>query len=246
VDRGSKVMANRTAAILFQMFETGLDRELVDANPVRRGLRPGGTEASRERTLTDAELAAFLSDPTACVRLPRLAHVIQILLLTAVRRGELVQAKWRDVDLEGKTWTIPAENSKTAKAYIVPLSDWAVKEFTQLKKAAGRSQWVLPGEDPSQHMDAKLLTRSLARNLTRMKKAGIQPFTLHDLRRTTRTGLGDKLGIAPHVAERCLNHSIGGMVGVYDKGDYIDARRAALDAWAAHLQGLTAGNSEAA
>jgi integrase len=237
VDRGSRVMANRTTAVLRQMFDVGIDREIVDANPVRRGKRPGGREKPRQRVLSDAELKAFLTDPLTCTRQPRLSHIITLLLLTAARRGELAQARWRDLDLDKGEWTIPKENSKTGEEAIIALSAWAVREFQKLKLAAGKSPWVLPGTDKAQHVDPKLLTRSPAKCARRFKKAGIAAFTLHDLRRTCRTGLG-RLKVAQHVAELCLNHAQPGIVGTYDTHEYLDEKRAALELWAAHLEGL--------
>ncbi len=237
VDRGSRTMANRVAATVYQMFNVGLDRGLIEASPARAGLRPGGEERPRDRALSDAELAAFLRDPLACTRQPRLSYVIAVLLTTAARRSELAKAKWSHIDLANKIWLIPAENSKSEKAFTIPLSSLAVETLERLRKRAAGSVWVLPATDASEHLDPKLLTRGVAKCLKRFKAQGVQAFTLHDLRRTARTGLG-RLGVAPHIAERCLNHSIGGMIGVYDQADYIDERRAALDKWASHLRGL--------
>ncbi len=237
VARGSPVAANRTAAVVGQMFKFGLHREIVDDSPVKLLMRPGGKEKARSRALSDAELAAFLKDPLACTRQHRLAQVITILLLTAARRGELAQARWRDIDLDASTWTLPAANTKTGVEAVVPLTSWAVSEFKKLKLAAGRSPWVLPGTDASKHIEPKLLTRAPAKCAERFKKAGVAPFTLHDLRRTVRTGLG-RLKVAPHVSELCLNHAQPGIVGTYDVHAYVDEKRAALEKWETHLQSL--------
>lgn len=238
VAQNGKVIANRAASLIAQMFKYGIHRAIVDATPVQLLFRPGGKERARERALTDAELKAYLADPLKCTRYPRLAHVVTILLLTAQRRGELAAAKWADVDLTARAWTIPDENSKTGRGHTVPLSDWAMEEFRALKALAKRSPWVLPDKDASQHVDPKLLTRGIAKCLKRFEDAGIAAFVLHDLRRTARTGLG-KLKIAPHIAERVLNHVQPGVTDVYDRGAYLDEKREALQKWAAHLQGLT-------
>jgi integrase len=237
VARGRRVMANRTAAVLGQMFKFGIHREILDDSPVKLLMRPGGKEKPRQRALSDDELAAYLKDPLACTRQHRLSHVITILLLTAVRRGELAQARWRDLGLDAGTWTLPAANTKTGQPAIVPLTAWAVREFKKLKLAAGRSPWVLPGTDTSEHIDPKLLTRAPAKCAERFKKAGIAPFTLHDLRRTVRTGLG-RLKVAQHIAELCLNHAQPGIVGTYGTHAYLDEKRVALEKWAAHLETL--------
>lgn len=80
-------------------------------------------------------------------------------------------------------WTIPAEQSKNGREHVVPLSEWVAVEFRQLKKAGGRTQWVLPGKDKGEHLEPKLLARGLSTCLKRFRELGIAPFTLHDLRR---------------------------------------------------------------
>ena len=237
VARGSPVMANRTAAVLDQMFRFAIHRALVEDSPVKLLMRPGGKEKARERVLSDAELKAFLRDPQACTRYERLEHVIMVLLLTGQRRGELAKAEWRDIDLAAKTWNIPDENSKGGRGHICPLTDWAVKHFEVLKRESEGSRWVLPSSDRSRPIDPKQLTRSVAKCLKRFSKQGIAAFTLHDLRRTCRTGLS-ALKIEQHIAERVLNHAQPGVAGVYDRHAYLDEKRDALEKWAAHLKAL--------
>lgn len=86
--------------------------------------------------------------------------------------------------------------------------------------------------------DPMVLTRSLARNLTRLRKKGVKPFTLHDLRRTVRTGLA-RLRIEPHIAERVLNHAQRRVVKTYDLHQYEAEKRDALTRWAEQLASLT-------
>lgn len=235
VERGARVLANRTASLLSQLFRFAIHRHIVITSPVQLLYRPGGKEKPRERVLTDEELAAFLRDPRACTRYERLEHVILLLLLTGQRRGELALALWSDVDLQARTWNIPDENAKTGRGHVVPLSDWAVAEFAALKREAEGSAWVLPaGAD---HIDPKQLSRSVAKCLARFKAQGIAAFTLHDLRRTCRTGLS-RLKVEPHIAERVLNHMQPGVAGVYDRFAYLDEKRTALEKWAAHLEAL--------
>jgi integrase len=237
VDRGSPVTANRTAALLSQMFRFGVHRTIVETSPVQLLMRPGGKEKQRARILTDDELRIFLTDPRAATRFERLEHVMLILLLTGQRRGELALARWKDVDLKAGAWTIPPENSKTGRGHVVPLTPRAVREFRVLKNAAGKSPHVLPAVDAARPLDPKQLTRSLAKCRERMKKLGIAEFTLHDLRRTCRTGLA-RLKVPPHIAERVLNHAPEKIPGTYDVHDYLEEKRDALDKWAKHLKGL--------
>lgn len=237
VERGAPVLANRTASLLSQLFRFGIQRRIVGQTPVQLLMPPGGKEKPRKRALTAEELQAFLRDPRACTRYERLARVVTILLLTGQRRGELALAKWADIDLQARTWIIPEENTKNGRGHIVPLSDWAIEEFAALRREAEGSAWVLPGPDRRNHIDPKQLTRSVAKCLTRFKKAGIAEFTLHDLRRTCRTGLS-RLKIAPHIAERVLNHAQESNEETYDLHEYLEEKRDALEKWAAHLRAL--------
>jgi integrase len=98
---------------------------------------------------------------------------------------------------------------------------------------------VLPtasGED--RHVHPQQFTTSLERCARRFKQAGIASFTLHDLRRTCRTGLA-RLKVPPHIAERVLGHAQGRIAATYDVHSYLDEKQAALEAWAAHLETLT-------
>lgn len=246
VARGSPVMANHTGDTIKQMFLYGVHRAIVDSSPVQLLYRPGGRESARDRCLTDDELKALLTNPKAATRFDRLAHAIVILLLTGQRRGELALARFRDIDFENKTWRIPDENSKTGKGHVVPLSDWAVREFEALQRLAKHSPWVLPNVAGDGPADPKLLTRGIARCQKRTQKLGIAGFTLHDLRRTCRTGLSrlkgedGKPAVPPHIAERVLNHAQEKIPGTYDTFDYAEQKRDALDRWSMYLESLMA------
>jgi hypothetical protein len=104
---------------------------------------------------------------------------------------------------------------------------------------SGTSRFVLPNGSKGEAADPKLITRSVARSLTRFKKLGVQAFTAHDLRRTGRTGLA-RLGVSKDHAERVLNHAREAMEGIYDVHEYIDEKRAALEKWENYLRDLRA------
>jgi integrase len=237
VSRGAKVSANRTATLLGRMFKFAIHRDIVETTPVQLLMRPGGKEKRRKRVLSEGELRIFLIDPEACTRYGRLARVMLLLLLTGQRRGELAKARWEEIDFQSGTWAIPDVVAKNENEHVVPLSFWALEELKRLKVAAGGSPWVLPAADPSRPLEPKLLTRGVAKCLQRFRDRGIAGFTLHDLRRTCRTGLS-RLKIQPHVAERVLNHVQPGIEGVYDRYEYLEEKREALDKWAAYLEGL--------
>lgn len=237
VARGSRVMANRIAGLLAQMFKFGIHRAIVENSPVMLLYRPGGKEKPRARALSEEELEAFVLYLDDACRFQRLPHILRVLLLTLQRRSELALAEWREFDFKEKTWTIPDAHAKAGRGHVVPLSDWAVAELQKLKVIAGGSRYVLPNADKSAPMDPKYITRSVARCLKRFKKHGVAAFTPHDLRRTGRTGLA-RLGVKVDIAERVLNHARERMQATYDVHDYIDEKRAALEKWADHLAGL--------
>ena len=237
VERGSPIMANRVASTLTQMFKFALHRSVIDASPVQLLYRPGGPERARERVLGDNEVGPLLRNLDSVLkRAPHTAAMVRICLFTACRRGELAGARWEDLDLEGDgpTWRIPPENSKTGAECINALVPQAVKVFKRLKVKAGRSPWVLPAESGDGPIEPKLLTRSIARHQRAFARLGLTGFTIHDLRRTVRTGLA-RLRVPPHIAEAVLNHRAPGIVAVYDRHSYIDEKRDALTKWAAHL-----------
>jgi integrase len=89
-------------------------------------------------------------------------------------------------------------------------------------------------------VDPRLLTRSIARHLETFAEHKVQAFTLHDLRRTVRTGLA-KLGIRPDIAERCQNHAQPSLIATYDTHQYVEEKRGALTQWTVHLEALRAG-----
>ncbi len=242
VDRGSPAMANDVATLLSKLFRYGIQRELVDTNPVQLLFAPGGAEPPRARALTGEELAALLGNlDTVFANAPRTASAIRIALYTACRRSELTKAKWSDLTLDGNAplWVVPPENAKTGVTYRIPLVPAAVAEFQRLKKRAGRSHFVMPAERGVGAVNPLLITRSVARHLPALEKHGVKPFVLHDLRRTVRTGLS-ALDIKPHIAERCLNHQQRGVQAAYDVFAYADEKRDALEKWANHIAGLSA------
>jgi integrase len=240
VARGSRVMANRTAGLLGQLFKFGIHRAVVDDSPVKLLYRPGGREKPRERAFSDEELKAFLVNLDDACRFQKLPHVLRLLLLTLQRRGELALAEWREFDFKARTWTIPDAHAKSGKGHVVPLSEWAIEELQKLKVMAGGSRYVLPNADKTAPADPKYITRSVARCLKRFKKHGVAAFTAHDLRRTGRTGLA-KLGIKTDIGERVLNHARERIEATYDVHGYIDEKREALEKWAKYLALLCNG-----
>ena len=240
VARGAPYMANKTAALLSQLFRFGIQRGLVEHSPVLLLGKPGGRQRPRSRVLSEEEVQTFLQHLDDVYRSERTKQALRVLLYTGQRRGELFRAEWRDLDLVGREWTIRESVAKNGQRSIVPLSDAAIAAFEKLRALARGSRFVMPTEDGRAMADPKPLTRAVARSLKNWRALGIdEQFNVHDLRRTLRTGLA-RLRVQPHIAERVIGHKQRGILAVYDLHAYTDEKREALERWAAYLAGLEA------
>jgi integrase len=135
---------------------------------------------------------------------------------------------WQEIDLAGKTWTLPAARAKNGRAHSVPLSDAALAILESLKS---------PNFGVFEPVSFSRMKGELDKLLP-----GVPAFTVHDLRRTFASGCA-RLGVRIEVVERTLNHSSGsfrGIVGIYQKYDFASEKRAALDLWAAHVAAFPA------
>jgi len=238
VARGSRVMANRIAAILGQLFMYGIQRDIVADSPVKLLCQPGGKERPRKRRFSEEELQAFVQGIHKACRSKLKAHVLMFLLLTLQRRSEVGLAELREFDFNQRTWHIPDEHSRKHQGHILPLCDWALQELETIRRITRHQRFLLPSTKyPDRPASPKLITRSVAKSLKRFAKLGIAPFTPHDLRRTGRTMLS-RLGILRDIKERVINHSMGRVEGTYDLWEYIDEKRAALEKWEQYLKEL--------
>lgn len=268
-DRGAGVMANRTAALLSRLFKHGIRRGIIDATPVVNIARPH-REVARDRTLGDDEIRAFWNALAEADMAPLTRLALKFLLVTGARRSEVAGARMSEFDRDGKTWTIPAERSKNGIVNMVPLSqmaldllvdiDAAAAAFEASKKKAERRRdatkrlclFPSPLDRPGSITPASL-SKALRNNLEAMgfsdgpTEGCPEPvggtFVVHDLRRTVATSL-QRLGVRLEVVEAVLGHVSGarsGIVAVYQRHDYADEKRAALDLWATRLQTIICG-----
>jgi len=254
IDRGATSHAGKVLDHLKQLFGWAeAFGEEIARNPaavLRRDALGVRTKIGK-RTLGPDEIPAFwraldAHRPGARRLLFQVRLALRLLLLIGIRTGELLKARWVDVELEAAIWTIPVENQKLnpsqlpdAKPWIVPLAPDALALFRELKKIAGRSPWVVSSAKAE---GGHITEKALSHALRGLFDGGLLELpggrcTPHDLRRTVRTKLGD-LGVAPHIAERCLNHSIGRIGQTYDHYDYLKERRAALELWEGYVHRL--------
>ena len=219
-DRGAATKANRVFAYLRNFFGWCVKRDLLQVSPMD-GLDKPGSETSRDRVLSDDELAKVWR---AAGELNGFGTIARLLILTGARREEIGQLKWSEI--EGDTIYLSNGRTKTGAPHIIPLSPQA-RELLDLLPRYG--EFVFGGDKP---------IAGWSRAKARLDEAcGVADWRIHDLRRTVATGL-QRLGVTLQVVEAVLGHtsgSRGGIVGVYQRHNYADEKRAALEAWGAHV-----------
>jgi len=221
VERGARVMASHLFGDLRQFFNFAIAREWIGAHPLV-GLtkeKIGGHQKERDRYLSEEEIIELNQRLPAANLLRTTELAIWVMLSTCCRVGELSQAQWEDIDLEQGEWFIPAGNSKNAKDHTVFFSDFAKRQFQELRAITGDGAWCLPSRDGKRHICLKSIAKQIKdrvrdeplSNRTKATGALLLPgggWTPHDLRRTGATMMGE-LGVMGEVIERCLNHVKG-------------------------------------
>lgn len=235
-------IANDTLMYLKQLFNHAVKLGLITYNPASAFTvtDAGGVEKSRDRALTREEIQyvfkVFRENRDSFTRENYLACAM--LLTLGVRKTELTEAKWSEFDLKNGCWALPGERSKSGVEIVIPLPPITVQWLDELKTRACGSDYVFPNRRSSKHphMGKDTLNRAISKlfgkepgrkQQPQNKMGDIAEFTVHDLRRTCRS-LMASAGVPGHVAERCLNHKLKGVEGIYDRYDYFDERREAL------------------
>jgi integrase len=234
-------------SLLRKLFNWAVDREDIDISPLA-GMKAPKACPSRRRVLGHEELIC-LWQATGQASWPW-GPFVRLLLLTMQRRQEVAEMDWSEIDLEARTWTLPAERAKNDEAHIIPLTDMAVAELAALHPRERGFVFSTTGTTPvSGYSKAKrLLDERMLKVMQRRKKdrggdpqsIKLDDWRLHDLRRTGATNL-QALGIPIEVTEAVLNHISGtraGIAGIYNRYKYEPEKRAALEAWGTRLEEL--------
>lgn len=171
-----------------------------------------------------------------------------ISLSTMCRIGELLKARWENIDLETGEWFVPAEDTKTKAEWLVFLSDFALARFKELHELTGSGTWCFPATNKKGPLNAKTMSKQIGDRQIQFKKrkelrlrrndnslvlAGGRngPWTPHDLRRTGATMM-QELGFTPDIIDRCQNHVLPGSK-VRRHYLHYDFAQQKLDAWVA-------------
>lgn len=255
LERGARRTANVLLSLMRQMFRHGLGRSIVDTDPTLAlsKKQAGGKETPVDRNLSFDEIAELSAKLVASDLHEKMRAAIWYLLATGARIGELLKARWADINEREKTWMIPAENSKNGRPHLIHLSTFAMKQVKTMKEFK-EGPFLLCGRDTDAGMSDKTVSKAIRDRIRKepLKKRTPRSGTLllaggewspHDLRRTMASRMGD-LKIEPHVIERCLNHVQQGIVGVYQRQEYMKERKAAYDKWGSELTAICGPRSK--
>jgi len=157
------------------------------------------------------------------------ARALEFLILTAARTGEVIGARWEEIDLDAKIWVVPADRMKAGREHRVPLSRAAVRLLDSLPVTRGEYAFV------AKDLDTPLSNMALLMTLRRMKRAGL---TVHGFRSTFRDWAAERTNYSREVAEAALAHMVGDKVeAAYRRGDLFEKRRQLMDVWGEYCDG---------
>src|SRR6266567_1221431 len=231
--RGAPIAANKTLKSIKTFLRWCVGRAVLDQSPAE-GVPLPTKEVARDRVLNDDELARVIIAARQ-IGGPY-GGIVELLALTGQRREEAARCVWDEIDLDNRLWTLPNLRTKNAKPHIVHLSDLAIAVLGKAKKL-GNFVFSAAGTHPFQDFS------NAKRELDAI--SGVSGWRLHDLRRTCVSGMAG-LGVAPHVADKILNHqsgTISGVAAVYQRHQFLVERREALERWGAHVAQIVAEGS---
>jgi integrase len=171
-----------------------------------------------------AELPGFMAELTAQTGIGALA--LRFAILTVTRTGETLGARWDEINLTEKLWTIPAVRMKGGREHRVPLSEPALAILATLRKLPP-SPFVFPAADNPRHPVSSMV---MLMTLRRTARLGL---TVHGFRSSFSDWCAERTGFAAELREMSLAHAVGNKVeAAYRRGDLFQKRRQVMDAWA--------------
>jgi integrase len=242
-ERGKRVMSNRTLVACKSLYKFAMKPKVGAAGSNPFAAIELLDEKSRERVLTNEELKAVwnaagkLGGPCG--------EVVRLLILSGQRLGEIANLRWSEINLNERQILLPGARTKNERSHIVALSDPAIEILERAKDnkihSAENLIFTLNGNRLNGWPRLRARLHAAVEEELGRKPEG---WTIHDIRRSVATHMAEDLKIAPHVIDKILNHSTGAISGValtYNRGELLDERRAALDAWGRYVDRLIKG-----
>lgn len=239
-DRGTPEMGRRVRDLCDAVFRLGIVTERCESNPAAavRGIvttPAGGHMAAFDKTALPAFLSALNSNSARLY--PHTLAAIRLLLLTFVRTGELIGARWEEIDEAGAQWLIPPERMKMKRAHLVPLSRQALTVIDVLR-AIRQNEWLLPS--PIRH-NQHVSNGIVLMGLRRLGYGG--EMTGHGFRSLAKSTILEELpGYTEDIIERQLAHAPRGAYGeAYNRAQYLEQRRQMMQDWADYIDRQSPG-----
>ncbi|HEY4370492.1 MAG TPA: tyrosine-type recombinase/integrase [Burkholderiales bacterium] len=244
--RGPAVAVHAREVVL-AVFRHAQDSGLPINNPAEAVKASSiATFEPRDRALGPTEVRRFLTALESVATTPTLRLALKFVLLTGVRKGEFIDATWREIDFESERWVIPAARMKSRQVHVVPLSEQALDILTALRSCFGSSQYLHPGRyDSETPISNATLNRVIDAAVERIRKDDpeFQAFGVHDLRRTFSTGL-NRAKFDERWIEMSLAHAPRNRIAaVYNVNRYLPERKIMLQCWADMIDTWMRGES---
>lgn len=235
-EQGYDAAANQVRGLLKRMFDYAMTLGLVPYNPVLAiPSRHVHKAKPRDRYLSTNEIRTYYTTLlNSRIYRPRKLGLL-LSLLTLVRKSELLRAKWEHIDFDSRIWLIPETKADSATGHsremVVYMSDQVIEIFKELKIIAGNEPFVFVGRKSGTHISHNAFNTA---QKSALSLTDIPDFTVHDLRRTASTHLNEQ-GFHSDAIEACLNHTMRGVRGVYNKAKYEKERIDIMKKWSNYI-----------
>lgn len=242
LDRGKRVMANRTHSVLLLLFKFAKKKKWIPVNPMLDVDRPTH-ESPRDRHLSDEEIKAVWIGLDAAPVASPMKLLLKLILVTGQRPGDVRLMTISNLDFEKKVLAISGEAYKTGIGHVVPLSGLALRLINAALEMRGHLDGAYVFQTKGGGPFKKEQLSKSVKKCFKKRLFDMPPWTPHDLRRTCRTHLAE-LGVPYHLAERIMGHSQGKMDATYNRHTYQTEQRAALEKWADRLTVIVSKNKD--
>ncbi|RZN40428.1 DUF4102 domain-containing protein [Escherichia sp. E2593] len=232
VERGGRATAVQAREIISSVYRHANDRGHGLFNPAA-DIKPSSIAVfkPRERTLQPEEVGIFFRALDNVSTMPTLKLAVKLVLLSLVRKSEFTKATWSEVDFKKSTWTIPGNRMKAGREHVIYLPTQAQDLMVGLQMCAGGSEYLLPGRYSVSKPLSNAALNSVIDRTVESCAGTLEPFTVHDLRRTASTLLHEA-GYPSDWIEKALAHEQKGVRAVYNKAEYARQRTYMLQQWA--------------